>query len=228
MSILTRTAVAKETTAKDIAKEMGSILWFQLLIDVLLRMKHTDDAKTVLIETWRENYTGNSSELDIIKEFEQTYKREKAVWWYTRESSLYRILNKALREQSIDMIFSFRFFLTELSKQVSQFYKDYMQQLKASNTVCESIHVYRGQIIAKEELEQMQNSIGGFISINSFFSTSRNRLKARNFAMGSPVTEKLRRILFKIEIDPRLPTKPFADIEGISYIPDEQEILFML
>ncbi|CAF1412467.1 unnamed protein product [Rotaria sordida] len=49
MSILTRTAVAKETTAKDIAKEMGSILWFQLLIDVLLRMEHTDDAKTELI-----------------------------------------------------------------------------------------------------------------------------------------------------------------------------------
>ncbi|CAF1424863.1 unnamed protein product [Didymodactylos carnosus] len=178
MSILTCTAVAKETTAKDIAKEMGSILWFQLLIDVLLYMKHTADAKTVLIETWRENYTGNSSQLDIIKEFEQTYKREKAVWWYTRESSLYRILNKALREQSIDMIFSFRFFLTELSKQLSQFYKDYMQQLKASNTISEPIHVYRGQIISKGEFKQMQNSIGGFISINSFFSTSRNKLKA--------------------------------------------------
>ncbi|CAF4075063.1 unnamed protein product, partial [Rotaria sordida] len=228
MSILTRTAVAKETTAKDIAKEMGSILWFQLLIDVLLRMEHTDDAKTELIETWGENYTGNSFELKIIKEFKKEYKQEKAVWWYTRESSLYRILNKALREQSIDMIFSFRFFLTELSKQVSQLYQNYMQQLKASNTVSEPIHVYRGQVIAKEELEQMQNSIGGFISINSFFSTSRNKSKAQNFAMGSPVTEKLRRILLKIEIDPRLPTKPFANIEGISYYPNEQEILFML
>ncbi|CAF5172052.1 unnamed protein product, partial [Rotaria sp. Silwood1] len=122
MSILNRTVVTKETTAKDIAKEMGSILWFQLLIDVLLRMKHTDDAKTELIETWHKNYTGNSSELNIIKEFKKKYQREKAVWWYTRESSLYRILNKALREQSIDMIFSFRFFLTELSKQVSELY----------------------------------------------------------------------------------------------------------
>ncbi|CAF4319511.1 unnamed protein product, partial [Rotaria sp. Silwood2] len=228
MSMLTRTAVAKETTAKDIAKEMGSILWFQLLIDVLLRMKHTDDAKIELIETWCKNYIGNSSELDIIKEFEQTYEREKAVWWYTRDSSLYRILNKALREQSIDMIFSFRFFLTELSKQVSQLYQNSMQQLKASHAISKPIHVYRGQVIAKEEFEQMQNSIGGFISINSFFSTSRNELRARRFAIQSSVTEKLRRILFKIEIDPRLPTKPFADIEGISYYPREQEILFML
>ncbi|CAF3975210.1 unnamed protein product [Rotaria sp. Silwood1] len=228
MSILTRTAVAKETTAKDIAKEMGSILWFQLLIDVLLRMEHSDDAKTELIKTWRENYTGNSSELNIIKDFEQKYKQEKAVWWYTRDSSLYRILNKALREQSIDMIFSFRFFLTELSQHVSKLYQNYMEQIRASDTIGESIHVYRGQVIAKEEFEQMQNSIGGFISINSFFSTSRNELKARSFAMDSSVTEKLRRILFKIEIDLRLPTKPFADIEGISYYPNEQEILFML
>ncbi|CAF5086200.1 unnamed protein product, partial [Rotaria sp. Silwood1] len=84
MSILNRTAVAKETTAKDISKEMGSILWFQLLIDVLLRMTHTNDAKTELIQTWRENYMGNSSELRIIEEFESQFKRDKAVWWYTR------------------------------------------------------------------------------------------------------------------------------------------------
>ncbi|CAF1113460.1 unnamed protein product [Rotaria sp. Silwood1] len=231
MSILNRTAVAKETTAKNISKEMGSILWFQLLVDVLLRMTHTEDAKIELMKTWRENYIGNSSELHIIKEFERDYKQEKAVWWYTRQSSLYRILNKALREQSIDTIFAFRFFLTELSEQVTQLYYIYMNQLNLSNTKSNDeyiIYVYRGQVIAKEELEQMQTSIGGFISINSFFSTSRSESKARDFAKLSEITDKLRRILFKIKIDPRLPTKPFADIEGISYFPDEREILFML
>ncbi|CAF1452370.1 unnamed protein product [Rotaria sp. Silwood1] len=231
MSILNRTAVAKETTAKDISKEMGSILWFQLLIDVLLRMTHTNDAKTELIQTWRENYMGNSSELRIIEEFESQFKRDKAVWWYTRQSSLYRILNKALREQSIDTIFAFRFFLTELSKQVSQIYHSYMNHIKLVGIQSNDkniIHVYRGQVIAKEELEHMQASIGGFISINSFFSTSRSKTKARQFAKQSTVTENLNRVLFQIEIDPYLPTKPFADIEGISYYPGEQEILFML
>ncbi|CAF2629125.1 unnamed protein product [Rotaria sp. Silwood2] len=222
MSILKRTAVTKEATAKDISKEMGSILWFQLLVDVLLRMTHSDDAKRELMKTWCKNYVGNSSELHIIKQFEHEYKREKAVWWYTRESSLYRILNKALREQSIDMIFAFRFFLTELFEQVSQLYRS--MKINDKNI----IHVYRGQVIAKEELEQMQSSIGGFISINSFFSTSRSETKARNFAKQAKITESLRRILFRIEIDPRLPTKPFADIEGISFYPNEREILFML
>ncbi len=74
------------------------------------------------------------------------------------------------------------------------------------------IRAYHGQVIAKEELEQIQSSIGGFISINRFFSTSRIETKARNFAKLSKVTENLRRILFRIEIDPQLPTKPFADI----------------
>jgi tetratricopeptide (TPR) repeat protein len=231
MSILNRTTVAKETTAKDISKDMGSILWFQLLIDVLLRMPHADDAKTELIQTWQENYSGNSSELEIIKEFQCQFERDKSVWWYTRESSLYRILNKALREQSIDTIFAFRFFLTELSKQVSQLYDGHMDHLKSVSTEDNDkdiIHVYRGQAIAKKELEQMQASIGGFISINSFFSTSRSKTKARRFAKRSLVTEHFSRILFRIEIDLRLPTKPFADIEGISYYPNEREILFML
>ena len=229
MSILNRKAVAKEATAKDISKEMGSILWFQLLIDVLIRMEHSDDAKVELIKTWNENYVGNSSELAIIKEFERDYKREKAVWWYTRESSLYKILNKALREQSIDTIFAFRFFLTELSLQVKQLYRSYVDQLELSRrnrNDTNTINVYRGQVIAKEEFEQMH--IGGFISINSFFSTSRIEKKARDFAKEATITEKLRRILFQIEIDPCLPTKPFADIEGISYYPKEREILFML
>ncbi|CAF1297311.1 unnamed protein product [Didymodactylos carnosus] len=106
-----------------------------------------------------------------------------------------------------------------------------MDQLKLSNVKSKDkniIRVYRGQVIAKEELEQMRVSIGGFISINSFFSTSRNELNARSFAIGSPVTENLRRILFRIEIDPHLSTKPFADIQGISYYPKEEEILFAL
>ncbi|CAF1162154.1 unnamed protein product [Didymodactylos carnosus] len=231
MSILNQRAVSKEMTAKDISKEMGSILWFQLLVEVLLRMPNDANAKMELLQTWRENYIGNTSELDIIDQFEHQFKQSKAVWWYTRESSLYRILNKALREQSIDIIFAFRYFLTKLSKQVSKLYDNYMDNFKSDNIEDNGkriIHVYRGQAITKEELAQMRASIDGFISINSFFSTSRSKTKARRFAKRSPVTEQLDRVLFRIKIDVCLPTKPFADIEGISSHPDEREILFML
>ncbi|CAF1058520.1 unnamed protein product [Didymodactylos carnosus] len=225
MSISKRTSIVKELTAKDVSKAMGAILWFQLLIEVLLRMPHAEDAKRDLLQTWKENYSGNPSELEIIDAFEHQYTKENAIWWYTRECSLYRILNKALREQSIDIMLLFRFFMSELSKQMSELYSDQNLRNGAGGRI---IHVYRGQTIAKEEFEQMQQGIGGFISINSFFSTSMDESNAIRFAKVGAITEQTRIILFRIKIDSRLPTKPYADIERFSFYQGEKEILFML
>ena len=74
------------------------------------------------------------------------------------------------------------------------------------------IRVYRGQVIGNDELELMKNSIGEFLSMNSFLSTSRDRSTALHFARLTPVSDGIQRIIFEIEIDPRLQTKAFADI----------------
>ena len=48
--------------------------------------------------------------------------------------------------------------------------------------------------------------------MNSFLSTSRNRTTALEFTQVSRKSDHMRSILFEIEIDPRLRTKSFADI----------------
>ncbi|CAF1488398.1 unnamed protein product [Didymodactylos carnosus] len=93
-------------------------MYSQLIKDILIGMEHTDEAKREMIQFCRQQYEENDGELRCINEFERDYRPSKAIWWYTRESFLYRILNKALRIQDIDVLYKLRFFIADLHKQL--------------------------------------------------------------------------------------------------------------
>ena len=192
----------------------GQFLHFQLLIDVLLRLKSQSTDKSELISFCEEKYKDNILELRVIDEFKENYSSKKAIWWYTRQSFLYRILNKALRTNNIDLLFLLRFFIQDLEK--------YLRL----NQYRRSIRVYRSQLISNDELDLLKNSIGQFISMNSFVSTSLNRQRALSFLEQS---DDLKPILFIIDADPSLDEiKPFSHIADQSNFPEEDEFLFML
>ncbi|CAM4905379.1 unnamed protein product [Rotaria socialis] len=199
-------------------------MWFQLFIEVLLRMHHKSNDRKELLDICKKSYRGNQQEMEIIDEFEKNYKAENAVWWYTRESCFYRMMNKALRVQDFDMLFSFRFFITDIAKRIRSEHEKFIRTSDNRNI----IRVYRGQMIGCDELELMKKSIGEFLSMNSFLSTSRNRSTALKFIQCTPKTDGFQRILFEISIDPRLQTKAFADVNEISYFQYEDEILITL
>ncbi|CAF1679187.1 unnamed protein product, partial [Rotaria magnacalcarata] len=54
----------------------------------------------------------------MIEEFDNSYKPDSAIWWYTRQSCFYRMMNKALRVQDFDTLFALRFFITDIAKQI--------------------------------------------------------------------------------------------------------------
>jgi len=199
-------------------------MWFQLFIEVLLRMHHKSADRKELLDICKNSYKGNQEELNIINEFEKDYKSEKAIWWYTRESCFYRMMNKALRVQDFDMLFAFRFFITDIAKQLKTEYENF---LRTSDTRSK-VRVYRGQVIGSDEFNLMKKNIGEFLSMNSFLSTSRNRSTALHFARSTPTTDGAHRIIFEIEINPRLQTKPFANVTAVSYFQNEDEVLIML
>ena len=177
-------------------------------------MKSSAVEKDDLINLCKTHYEKNARELSIIHDFERNYSAERAIWWYTRQSFVYRLLNKALRVQNIHLIYLFRFLIRDLHTQLLTY--------QCPTT----IHVYRGQLLVKEELEILKHSVGKYISINSFFSTSFNRDLALLF---SQELNQYERVLFDIEADPQLVNeKPFADISSHSYFPDESEVIFML
>jgi hypothetical protein len=75
-----------------------------------------------------------------------------------------------LRTEDLQLIFSFRFYIADLSTQLHRLSN------KQKNTID---ILYRGQIMFKEEFEKFQSNIGSLISVNTFFSTSKDIKVAR-------------------------------------------------
>jgi tetratricopeptide (TPR) repeat protein len=176
-------------------------------------MKSNINDRNELISISKQIYNKNRAELDIIREFEQTYSPGWAIWWYTRDSFLSRLLNKALRTQNIDVLFLFQFFIADIRQQ--------LESLRRRT----AIKAYRSQLMSNCELNKLRSSIGQFISINSFFSATMDANQAILYLQNA---DGLERVLFEIDADPRLNSdKPFANIKSHSF-QKEDEILFML
>jgi len=196
----------------------GQFVYSQLLIDCLLRLQSNKNDKNELIQLCRDKCKTSSIESKHLDEFESRYKSDEVLRWYTRETFFYKLLNSALRTQDIHFMYLFRSFIFDIQEQLK------------NNQFKQIIQVYRGQVMSDEELDQLKQSQGQFISINAFFSTSRSEKHAR-FLLGSQTSSTIRnnRILFEIHADPQLvKSKPFADITRFSDFPDEQEVLFMI
>jgi tetratricopeptide (TPR) repeat protein len=177
-------------------------------------MKTDLTEKKQIISLCHDIYQGNQCELSILDEFEQNYNFNKALWWYTRDAFISRLLNKAFQAKTVDFLYLFRFLI-----------HDIQQQLEL-NKCLSSIRAYRGQFLTQDEYEILKKSIGGFISINSFLSTNLIRQNASKYLTES---DELQRVLFEIDADPRLDgMKPFSNIQSFSYSGQEDEILFMV
>ena len=204
-------------TDRTTTKLNGHFVHSLLLIDVLLRMKINLNDRKELLDLCYNEYDGNPIQLRLVREFERTYSSKKILWWYSRETFLYRILNKALRTQNIDVLFLFHFIISDIERALRE-------------NQCQSIvRVYRGQIMSMEELNNLRQSKGDFISINTFFSTSIHRTTAMRFLHRTEILSDQCRVLFEIDANPRLSSsKPFADLSRFSQYVDEKEILFMI
>ncbi|CAF2977620.1 unnamed protein product [Rotaria sp. Silwood2] len=195
----------------------GQFVFSQVLIDCLLRLKYTSTDKKELIDFCQQQYESNRNELSNLREFDQDYSSKKVLWWYTRESFFYKILNAALRKQNIHLIFLFRKFIHDIYRQLK---RDQAQH---------RLRVYRSQRISSDELITLRQCRDQFISVNSFFSTSTNKQKALSFLKISDGADNAESLLFEIDADPKMvTTKPFADVSAYSDYKDESEVLFML
>ncbi|CAF1321851.1 unnamed protein product [Adineta ricciae] len=183
----------------------GEFVHSQLLIDSLLRMKSSATDKNDLVSLCRKEYYDNNTQLGIVQEFEENYSSDRSLWWYTKETFLYRLLNKALRVQNIDLLFLFRFFIRDIERELNQ------------HRCLTSLLLYRGQLMSNKELQVLKDSIGQLISMNSFLSTSINRSLATFYLGESTVNDDLQKVLFEIDADcTRQGVKPFANISLLS------------
>ncbi|CAF3733935.1 unnamed protein product [Adineta steineri] len=196
----------------------GQFAFSQLLLDCLLRLKSNENDRNELISYCEKEYEGNENELNHLHEFEGSYSSDHVLWWYTRPSFFYKTLNAALRKQNIHMIYLYRSFIIDIQNQLE-------------NHQCQSAtRVYRSQLISIDELNYLKNSVGQYVSVNSFLSTSIQK-EVAIFYLGDTNHRwiDLEKVLFEIDADPKVvTTKPFAHISQFSNFTEELEVLFML
>lgn len=215
-----------ERTHKNLQKENGNFIWLQLFIETLLRMRTVDVSNSLeeFVQMCHDQYKNNDRQLMNIDKFRGDYEPAHCLWWYSKEVFLYGILNKALRIGDMDTLYTFRFFIRDLHEQLTE------NQLRLPEST-KVLDLYRGQAISKDELETMRACIGQYLSMNSFFSTSRQRsVGLFNAHSNIRARSQLQPILFHIKVNPQLSkVKPYADISGFSHFGSvEAEILFML
>jgi hypothetical protein len=98
----------------------NELFYSHLVINSLLQMKTSSTDKTELIQICLKEYNNNKNQLSIVHEFEQKYLSNQVLWWYTRESFIYRLLNKALSVKNLDLLFLLVFFIRDLKESLEK------------------------------------------------------------------------------------------------------------
>ena len=132
----------------------------------------------------------------------------------------FRFINKALRTEDVEVLYQFRFYITDLCKQLELKFTEF------KSTQCDVLKLYRGLKLSRSEVMNFQKNVGNLISTNGYLSTSRLRSVAHTFAKKPSNREGIVSALFEYQVDLNLVKKiVIADIAQYSAFPDEAEVL---
>ncbi|CAF3779255.1 unnamed protein product [Rotaria sp. Silwood1] len=178
-----------------------------------------------MLEVACAHYNSDQVEMKKIDEFARDYRSTKAIWWYTNDSFVYRLLNRAFRTQNIRIIFTFCFLMLDLYIQLTNEERRTMNSLPKRKT-------FRGQFLRIDELEAIKNNISGLISMNIFLSTTAESHVAFIYATDGSRLPLYASVVFEIDLksDNKNQSfdRPFAFIAEHNSKRDEKEILFAM
>lgn len=202
-------------------KLQPNFMYSQLLKEILIKIKFDTNSRKDFINycLFNSNLL-NINQINIIYEFDNEYENHSSIWWYTRESFVYKMLNKALRTENIDILIKMGFFIKDLHKEI-----EYLYSLQEHS----SMIVYRGQGITYNQFEQLCKCKNGLISFQCFLSTSRDKKISIKFARRAMEKPGLRGIIFQMNINSKMInlSNPYASLNKLSYFKNnEKEILF--
>ncbi|CAF1259054.1 unnamed protein product, partial [Didymodactylos carnosus] len=157
----TKSHLLNDPYSNKINKEDFTLIWLDKTLDkdindsrqISKLRQAVDDLKTYLppepkakldmIEILRKHYHDNETQLKIIDEFDKNEKDESAVTWYTKETCIYKIVNRIFRQGQIDEIYNYRTFIKDLAEQLNQLYTGQLTLYRDEWGLSE-ITVYRG------------------------------------------------------------------------------------
>ena len=204
-------------------------------IDFWIHLPYPSDCRERFVETMKAFYNGDDAKLRMLHDFELNYNSEHAIHWYTRETFLYSVLNRALRQQNIALIFLFGFFIQDLHQQLQREYQaSEPRGLETKSTL------YRGQTMSASEIREQLHPLAPLdpkIINNSLFSATSNRSLALGYVNPDANPDDRnseQNVLFEFDISSShhdkesFSRRPFADVSHLSQFDSEEETLFMI
>ncbi len=210
-------SVERSASIENLDQLEPSFIYTQIFKEILLEMEYNEQSIKTFAQFWRLHYVQNIVELNDIAEFENNYRPQSVIRWYTREYFLYQMLNQSLRTMESATIINMGFFIRDLHEQIQQLY-----QKQVNSYHGKSFTVYRGQGLLKTDFEKLVKTKGGLVSFNNFLSTSEDRVISLDYARAGLATADMVSILFKMIIDSSVSSGPFASIREISYFQTEE------
>jgi hypothetical protein len=111
----------EQNTIRNLSKNAASFIWFQLFQMIISQLKCIEYEKTLMLKCCFKQLEYISKEkhmLALVEWFHETYKSEDTIYWYTKQSFIYRLLNTALRTKDIETLYVFRLFIANLYQQM--------------------------------------------------------------------------------------------------------------
>ncbi|CAF1648309.1 unnamed protein product [Rotaria magnacalcarata] len=183
------------------------------------------EAKDEMLRACRLVYQNNEAELNRINEFEKKYNhdpdsdKKEAIFWYTHDSFVYRLVNQALRTGDPDVIHPYRFFINDLYSELLSIHRQYIEPDE------EDFIVYRGQGLTLPELTSLRSSVGKLVTFASFISSTVDRELAYGYAKIA-ARKNVVSAFFEFHINTEYNnTRPYAYVADYSAIRDEYEVL---
>jgi tetratricopeptide (TPR) repeat protein len=201
-----------------------SFMYTQILKEILFTIDFDQIHINEFLTYCREQFAGNTIELKNIDKLEKEYRRHQPIWWYTYDSFIYSMINRALRLMEVDLIIKMGFFVRDLHNHIAVLHSEQYVRHEHSD----SFTLYRGQGLSQADFNQLKNTEGGLLAFNNFLSTSQNPNVCLEFARRTVATSNLVGVLFIMKIDPSISATPFANVGNISFIKEEEEILFSM
>ena len=208
-------------------KNSITFVQYKILFEIILKLEKSTTEADEMIYVCRNRCERDKKRLEQIEDFDKDVKdSSKSIdWinWYTKDSFVVHMLNKTCGSQNIHEIYPFRLFIQNLHKELHD-----LDALRCGNNQEHQLTVFRGKLLPLSTFEKLKSNKNGLISMNGFLSTTRDISVAKAFSSGADLKNDHKAVLFKLNIDPKVVDKPYADIppERHAKKDQEQEILF--
>ncbi|CAF0910435.1 unnamed protein product [Rotaria sordida] len=180
----------EEIQLEEFAFEQDKVfLWSQLWKEDLINRKGSSN-RNGLIEIARRYYRDNTRIIEIIEEFEKSYRHADVISWCFRSPFPTRFLLHALRSHNKAQLSVCRFLFADASRFFQQHSKH-----KSSD------QVYRGMKLSSELLDKFETHVGQLICTSGFFPCTKSRTNALTLASLPTYRPDLLSVLFKIDCD---------------------------